>query len=243
MFKLGREPTDTQSLLEESWRLYRSTLSFSLLYSFIVSCLITLPFLFMRDIHNIDLLFIVTLVVASLLGFIITNALLFRVYCYCSQVPSNVFFSLKQVFVKLPGLIFIMFAYVMIVLSGAVLFIIPGLIFAFSLMFSFILVLTDNKAILQNLMASHQLVWPHWRHAFFTIVTPLLFNIVVSMIFFIIISEWGLSFKIPKQTIVILLAITNIIIQTLFIPYIIDVTVVLLNDLRLRKTLTTPPWN
>lgn len=235
MLKLANRPTDIQSLLEESARLYRQTFSFAVFYSVTVAVLLSLPFFFKSSIF--------ILIFAGLTAFIFSNALLFHLYCYCSNVPSNMFYSLKNTLFKSPALIFLMFAYVLIVLGGAVLFIIPGIILAYSLMFSFIVALTENKTTLQTLIYSHQLVSKHWYHTFFTISTPLLLNIVISFIFFIVVTEYGILMKVSSHTVEKILAFINIFIQTLFIPYILSVTIVLLHDLRLRKSLASPPWN
>lgn len=241
MFKLASKPTDVVAILEESACLYRQTFPFTVFYSVIIAALLSLPFFLISSPHWFPR--VTLLIIAVLIAFIFSNALLFHLYCYCSNVPSNMFYSLKQTFIKSPALLFLMFAYVLIVLSGAILFIIPGIIFAYSLMFSFVFALTENHTTLQTLIDSHQLVWRHWRHTFFTMTTPLLLNIVISFICFIAIAEYGLLMKIPSQSIAKILALANIFIQTLFIPYLLSVTIVLLHDLRLRKSLASPPWN
>lgn len=243
MLKLASNPTDIQSILEKSAELYRQTFSFTVFYAVIVATLLSLPFFLISSPHWLEYPSVLIMIVVALIAFIFSNALLFHLYCYCSNVPSNMFYSLKQTLVKSPALIFLMFAYILIVLSGAVLFIIPGIILAYSLMFSFILVLTENQATLQTLIYSHQLVWRHWRHTFFTISTPLLLNIVISLILFIAVTEYGILMKVSSHTIAKILAFINIFIQTLFIPYTLSVTIVLLHDLRLRKSLASPPWN
>lgn len=243
MFKLASHPTDAIAILEESAHLYRETFSFTIFYSTIIAVLLSLPFFFISSPHWFQYPHVSLLIIASLIAFIFSNALLFHLYCYCSNVPSNMFYSLKQTFIKSPALLFLMFTYVLIVLSGAILFIIPGIIFAYSLLFSFVFALTENQTTLQTLMNSHQLVWRHWRHTFFTMSTPLLLNIVISLIFFVAIAEYSILMKIPSQTIGKIIALVNIVIQALFIPYLLSVTIVLLHDLRLRKSLASPPWN
>lgn len=243
MFKLASKPTDAQSILEDSARLYRQTFSFTVLYSAIVAILLSLPFFLISSSHWFKYPSIIIMILAALIAFIFSNALLFHLYCYCSNVPSSMFYSLKQTLIKSPALIFLIFAYILIVLSGAVLFIIPGIILAYSLMFSFIFVLTENKTTLQILIYSHQLVWQHWRHTFFTISTPLMVNIVISLISFVAVTEYGILMKTSPHTVAKILAFINIFIQTLFIPYILSVTIVLLHDLRQRKSLVSPPWN
>ncbi len=245
MFKLESEPTDAQAILEKSIDLYRHTLSFTVLYSFIIATIISLPLMLIHRSfwHWHESSALCFILFAALIAFIFSSALLFHLYCYSSNVPSSIALALKQIMIKSPSLLLLMLTYILIVLSGTLLFIIPGIFFAFSLMFSFLLVLTANQSVFQSLTGSHQLVKQHWWHTFAIMSTPLLLNIVISLICFISVAEYGMFLKFSTASISLILAFVNIFIQMMFIPFIMSVTIVLLHDLRLRKSLASPPWN
>lgn len=243
MFKLQSEPIDKQTILENSFELYKQTLSLSLPYSAAIACLTSFPLLLVLSPLWPRMGLIVIASLCGFIAFILSSALLFHLYSYCSGVPSNILSALKHALIKFPSLLLLAAVYAIIVLSGTMLLIIPGIILAFSLMFSFTLVLTDNTPMLQTLIKSHRLVWGNWWHSFFIISLPLLLNIVLSFACFITVAEVSTNMKLSIMTTGIILALLNTILQTLFIPLILTVILVLLHDLRQRKALSIPPWN
>lgn len=240
MFRFKSEPIDKQSVLEEGFALYKHTLSISLPYSALIALLTTLPFLFRFS--NQATFYLLTLL-CVLISFILSCALLFHLYCYCYHVPSSFAVSLMQAFVKFPSLIYLAMVYGIIILSGTMLLIVPGVILAFSLMFAFILVLTENEPLLQNLISSHRLVWGNWWHSFFIMSTPLLLDIILILAAFITIAEISSLNKLSLYTTACLLGVSNFIVQTFLLPLILSISLVLLHDLRQRKVLHYPPWN
>jgi hypothetical protein len=108
-------------------------------------------------------------------------------------------------------------------------------------MFSFILVITDNQNVLQTLTMSHRLVWGHWWHTAIVISVPLLLNLTISLIAMlctiILLANQGMG----APDIILTLSLLNLIIQTLFIPFIFSVALVLLHDLR-RRAVQFPRW-
>lgn len=243
MFKFNSEPMDKQTILENSFELYKQTFSISLPYSAAIACLTSLPLpLVLSPLWpSIGLIIIISL--CGILAFILSGALLFHLYSYCSGVPCNFLSALKHALIKLPTLLLLAAVYVIIVLSGTMLLILPGIILAFSLMFSFTLALTDNTPMLQTLIKSHRLVWGNWWHSFLIVSLPLLLNIVLSMVCFITVAEIAINMKLSIMTAGMILALLNIVLQTFFIPLILDVILVLLHDLRQRTALCSPPWN
>lgn len=247
MFTLKNEPQNTQHILEQGFTLYKQTFWASLPYTLCATILMFIP-VTLRTLYMMQAGSVVhhdyavwAILACWIGGFTLLSGLIFRLYCYCYQVPSHFIGSLQHSLSKLISLLLLGALYCIIVLSGTMLLIIPGMIFIISLMFSFILVITDNQNVLQTLTMSHRLVWGHWWHVAYVISIPLLLNIAITLtvMLSVIIMLSNMGAKLTEITIT--LAIFNIIIQTLFIPFIFAVGLVLLHDLR-RRAVQFPRW-
>ena len=248
MFTLKTEPQNSQQILEQGFSLYKRSFGSALPYSFIAALLMIAPYSLSalyslsnsQTEHHQVALWIMG--IAWLGGFTILSGLIFRLYCICYNVPSHFVGSVTHALFKLIPLLLLLALYCIIVLSGTMLLIIPGLIFTISLMFSFILVITDNQNVFQTLTLSHRLVWGQWWHVTSVICVPLLLNITFTLT--VLLSAILLFTKINAKTpdIIMTATVLNIVIQTIFIPLIFSVVLVLLHDLRRRAFAQQPRW-
>ncbi len=245
MFTLKNEPQNSQQILEQGFTLYKQTFWVSLPYALCATVLMMVPVTLsslhmMKAGHHSD--FALWVILACWLGGLtLLSGLIFRLYCFCYQVPSHFIGSLQHSLSKVISLLLLGALYCLIVLSGTMLLIIPGLIFIISLMFSFILVITDNQNVLQTLTMSHRLVWGNWWHVASVISVPLLLNMAITLtvVLSVFILFTNLGSKLSEITIAV--ALLNILIQTIFIPFIFAVSLVLLHDLR-RRSVQLPRW-
>jgi hypothetical protein len=120
-------------------------------------------------------------VIGLLVSFYFTTTMIFRLYCTAYQIPHQTWHALKHALQKFFPLILLTLLYALIVLSGTMLLIVPGIILAISLMFSFILLIIDNQNILQSLMMSHRLIWGRWWYTVFMMSFPFLINIILFL--------------------------------------------------------------
>lgn len=248
MFTLKAEPQNSQQVLEQGFSLYKRSFTSALPYSFIAALFMIAPYslsaLYSTSNSLTSHLPIALWVIAItwLGGFTILAALIFRLYCICYNVPSHFVGSIQHALFKLIPLLLLLALYCLIVLSGTMLLVIPGLIFTLSLMFSFILVITDNQNVFQTLTLSHRLVWGQWWHVACVVCVPLLLNIIFTLS--VLLSAILLLTKMNSKTTDIIMTATvlNIIIQTIFIPLIFSVALVLLHDLRRRAFQQLPRW-
>lgn len=248
MFTLKNEPQNIPELLENSFTLYKHAFLPSLPFSFCAILLICVPnFLgviepttFRLSDHNPIGLW--SMIICWFLGIIFLSGLVFRLYCVCYHIPSHFMASMQQGLFKFISILLLSALYSLIVLSGTMLLIIPGIIFSISLMFSFILAITDNQHVLQTLTISHRLVWGHWWHTVTVISVPLLLNIVVMLSGFLIVAGILIYYELTFSQIYIASTLLTIILQTLFIPLIFSVALVLLHDLRQRVNRHLPRW-
>ncbi|MBS0286787.1 MAG: hypothetical protein JSR17_05785 [Proteobacteria bacterium] len=241
MFTLKNEPQNSHQILEQGFSLYKHAFASSLPYSLCAAFLMIAPYT-LSTLYASNKIVLWGILIAWLAGFTLLSGLIFRLYCICYNVTCHFTGSLTHAMFKLIPLLLLTALYCLIVLSGTMMFIIPGIIFAISLMFSFILVITDNQNVFQTLTLSHRLVWGQWWHVASVICIPLLLNIIFSLTLllgFILVST-KLSLKIPDLTLGAMLI--NITVQSLFIPLIFSMVLVLLHDLRRRAFLKLPRW-
>lgn len=243
MIKFRTEPTDKQTILEDGFALYKQTLKIALPYSVIIACLVTLPSLFVLTPLWMHTPFYIISGLCAFLTFGLSCALLFRLYCFGNAVPCSVNIALKQTLVHLPTLLYILVLYCIIVLSGTMLLIIPGVILAFSLQFSFIIALTDNESVLQSLISSHRLVADHWWHTFSIMITLFLFALIMNLISLLCILAILSLLSLTLASAILIIFPVSIIIQSLMLPLILNTSLVLLNDLKRRQASRRPPWH
>jgi hypothetical protein len=243
MPELKSNINDKLGVLEGGFNLYKQTLPTTFPYAFMAILCLSLPQIFFE--YNIAITSTLSLFIIGVLGFIafiLINALLFRLYCISNHIPSTFFSSLRHVIFKLIPLLMVTILYCLIVISGTLLLIVPGIILAISLMFSFLLTLIDNKNILQTLIKSHQLVWGNWWHSSLIIFFLFLTNIFVSLLVFIVTSMLLIPSNLTLIQIQFFILLINIFIQSFFLPLIFSTSLILLYDLIKRKTLSQSNW-
>lgn len=245
MFTLKNEPQDILELLETSFTLYKHAFWLSLPFSFIAIMLMCVPHLL--EATSISLLFSQhplgpwTIGICWFLGIIVLSGLIFSLYCFSNQIPNHFITSMKHALLKCISILLLSALYALIVLSGTMLLIVPGIILSVSLLFSFILVITENQPVLQTLTLSHRLVWGHWWHTVIVISIPLVINIAATLSGLLIIGGILVNHGLSFSKIYIASSLYTIVLQTLFIPLIFSVALVLLHDLRQRVN-RHPRW-
>lgn len=249
MFTLKSEPQDKLSIIKQGFHFYKHIFWRALPYSLLAAISIFIPQLFIdiqppftmaNLVHNIP--FIMSAGVCWLVGFVLISALIFRLYCISYQIPLTFWSSITHVLFKLIPLLLLGSLYVLMVISGTLFLIIPGIILAVSLQFSFILFITDNQNVLQTLLTSHRLVWGHWWHTLFVMSFPLLLDLAVSLGVLLALITLFTQYHTELLTLYQIVCVTNIFVQAVFIPLIFCIALTLLNDLRCRQAAPLPRW-
>jgi|GEM_PF-6150665 len=249
MFTLKSEPQDKLTLIEQGFHLYKHIFGLALPYSLLAAIFIFTPQLFI-DItppfhltqmgQNVPLM--AGAVIGWLLGFIFLSALTFRIYYVTLELPLRFVDAIAHVLLKLIPLLLLGILYALVVLSGTLFLVVPGIILSISLMFSFILFLTDNQNVLQTLLTSHRLVWGNWWHALLVISFPLLLDMTVSFAVLLSLITAFNHYHFSLTTLYFAVCGCNIVIQAFFIPLIFSIAFTLLNDLRNRQGSPLPRW-
>lgn len=243
MFEIKSDSTDRFAILMQAFRFFVSSLSISLPYAVIIASINALSVWIAYAVLWFTPLGALLFAISSILSFVLSCTLLLRLYGSANKLPGNFVGTFQQVVRKLPNLILLMITYNLIVLGGVMLLVVPGIILIFSLMFCFVLMLADNKNLSQALIDSHRLVWGHWWHCFLTIAFPLLLSLVVLLGNFLFVINIATALHLSIPTTIWILALLNIALQSLLIPFTISVLLMLLHDLKQRKKLFTSRWN
>lgn len=247
MITLKNEPQDKVQIIKQGWQIYQKTLSRIIPFSFMAALFIFLPHFayslssLKSSVANEQSTFVVSMIISWMLALIFITGLILRLYYLCYEVPNSFFKSLKYALLKLIPVLLLTILYSLIILSGTMLLIIPGMILSITLMFSFIILITDNQNILQTLTSSHRLVSGHWRHTTLCMSIPLLLNLTLSS-FAVFLFLNLLSLQLNIIAIYVFMFIVNLIIQALLVPLTFSIALVLFHDLKHRQTLQRPSW-
>lgn len=243
MFTLKNVPQNKQQILAASLRLFLHSFKSWLPFSLLCAICFTIPqFYFLAPLQEWQSLQELpwVAIICWLIALTLMAGMVFRLFCFCYHIPSNFLISLRHALFKIIPVLMQGALYALLVLGATMMLIIPGIIFTFSLLFSFILVITGNQNVLQTLISSHRLVWQHWWHTFFVMSFTFLLPIIVFLISFVGITALTYT-SLSSPAFYWLFSLTNIFLQAFLLPFSISTALVLLHDLRQRTT-ELPRW-
>lgn len=243
MFTLKNTPQPKQAILLTSLCLYLQSFKYWLPFSLLTALCFSVPQLLilshLAPWENTTELY--SLFGACwLIALTLISAMIFRLYCFSYNIPSGFFIAIRHALFKLVPVLMQSALYILLVLGATMMLIVPGIIFAISLLFSFILVITGNQNVLQTLISSHRLVWNHWCHTFLVLSFSFLLPILAFLAVFL-----GNIALLPEGIIPAAFywrfSLFNILVQALLLPFSVCATLVLFHDLRQRQT-QLPRW-
>ncbi len=244
MFTLNKKTSNSSEIIESGFSLYKTTW----LKCFILSILATGCFLLplywphllpLQDdqapnLHE-NMIYILSLSAAWLLSFVLSTSLIFKLHCEAHNLQSSVIQSIKHSISRFIPTLLVGILYIISVLSGTALLIVPGFILSISLMFCFFFVINENKGVLMALLTSHRLVWGHWWHSFIIMSVPLFLMLSLNMIIFILMAAVFSQFDFYLPNFYMMIFTVHLILQSLIAPFIFCVALTLLHDLRTRQ--------
>ena len=143
--------------------------------------------------------------------------------------------SLGTGFKKFFPIIFFSILYMLAVVIGSILLIIPGIILMISLSLGMYLIVTDNLGPIDALKQSHAYVWGNWWR---TLLYISIAGIISMIIYFILLIPFGFIIGFLAQGDPMMLAMIDIMNQFLsfvITPFMVAMFLPLISDLRLRK--------
>ena len=250
MFSLAREPQGIGKLLDSGFRLFIAGFKPAVVFAFIMALVSAAPRFLMPWLSGQGtpptlaamLLSLAVMLVATLL----VSSLMIGASMYVyGSVAAGRQVTLGKAFGaaldRLPTLIGAMVLYMLAAMLGLILLVIPGLILMLSLMLYSPIVMLEKEGAYAALRKSHRLVWGNWWRSAIVLTVPFVIFIVIGAIIGTLaivafgIGSIGGEPNSADPTILLISTLFEVLGNTIGIPLITAVTVVLYNDLRLRK--------
>lgn len=221
-----------------AWQLYRRTFSKTWQLGLILGVIATVPLLvgkiygtkifteiFGGAISRETAITVAILIIAAMVSLYFTTLLLQQIYIIGDEQNYS-FWSVARVvnkkYIKIAASMIIVFVAGYL---GLLLLIFPGVFISGLLIMVQPLILFDNQGVIEALKRSWMLVWGKWWHTVIVVFLPLLAgNILMSLV---------VEYALDKQQLYILGV--NLLIATLFYPFVYSSVLMVFNDLKLRK--------
>ncbi len=169
-----------------------------------------------------------TTIIGYIIGLLVTifviSVILHRIYNLALNPNYRLRDSLIFVLSKFLIIFSCMVLIYLIVATGLMLFIVPGVFFGILLIFSLLFILFENAGWLGAIKQSFQLVWGNWWRTFAVILMPALLLIIIQNIVFVIIGVHLMWLNILVTSLVV----------AFIKPFFDAVVLVQFNDLKLR---------
>jgi len=244
MFTLNKNTSSSSEVIESGFALYKSTWLKCFILSFFMTGCFLLPLywphlLLLKDnqapsLHG-NMIYILSLSISWLLSFILSASLIFKLHCEAHNLSCSTIQSIQHSISRFIPTLLTGILYIISVLSGTALLIVPGFILSITLMFCFFFVINENKGILIALLTSHRLVWGHWWHSFTIMSVPLFLMLSLNMIIFILMVAVFSQFNFHLPNFYMVIFSVHVILQSFIAPFIFCVALTLLHDLRTRQ--------
>lgn len=241
---LATEPASIAKILDTSIKLYVASFSrligiFSILaVLYIAMGLLTLklqpdpsaPSTEAMELLNENLpLLLGFIAVITLLSFVLYAAMIYRLDNVANDRDDSFMEAASVGLRKFPAMFLAMMLYIVAVMLGTVLLIVPGIILMMSLAFYLYFIVIDSHGGYSALKASHSLVWGHWWRTMTIFTVPMIiwFAVLFTLGFLLAILAAG------NQT---LIQILMNLLSVIFTPYLFALGYVQFHDLKLRKS-------
>ena len=168
-------------------------------------------------------------IIFTLLSFVLYAAIIYRVDNVANEREDSFFEAVTVGFRAFPSVFFAVILYMVAILLGYILLIVPGIILTLSLAFYLYFIVVDGYGGYAALRASHSLVWGHWWRTMTIFTVPML--IMMAAMFTL-----GFLAAILAAGNQALLQILMNLLSVIFTPYFFVLGYVLFQDLKLRKS-------
>lgn len=243
---LASQPTSIAKILDTSIKLYKASFVkligfFLIMAVFYISAGPILEPLIPKEqtnpanppsVEHLGLLLGYVLIM-SLLSFVIYSAMIYRIDNVANQREDSFIEALQVGLKKFPSMLLAVFLYMIVMIGGTILFVIPGIILSLSMAFYLYFIVVDSLGGYASLKASHALVWGHWWRTMTVFMAPGIVMLVM------VLSLGALVGFLSSAATIINSSLINVAINLLsaFItPYFFTLGYAQFHDLKLRKS-------
>jgi len=231
MFKFADKPQTIFEVLTDSLTIYKQTFLRVWYWAVIIPLLSSLPLFLGLSVEKTGFTisqFVLMFAIMLIAAFFMT-VLLHRIYCLATIENPNISETINLAKNKWPTVFLAMFITTVLSFIGFMFFIVPGIFLSIMFMFYLPLILFDNTGVVDSIKGSFKLVWGSWWFTFAVIFLPTLIFVLVTSIISLIfgknVAYWS--------------AIVDIVLVTVFTPFIQSIILVQFNNLKLRQKSTT----
>ncbi len=244
MFQYANQPQSISRVLDNGIRLFLSGFRSVVGLALISAIISSVPNLFGPSQQPGQALapgqmqgFFGIMLIATVVGFVFYNAIIIRLDANASDRQLSLGDSLSIGLKKLLPVLVGMILYVIAVMLGSIVLLVPGIILMMSLFFYPMLIVVDNHGILDALKTSHRLVWGNWWRTSTVLMVPAALMMVIYIALgFVTGVTAGLTGGVEQTTgMPITLTLFSIAVGTIGGPLFYAIMLVQLHDLKLRK--------
>ena len=172
-----------------------------------------------------------------IVSFVFYTAIILRIDAAASDKDISLGAALSVGLKKLLPVIAGMLLYILAVMLGSVLLLIPGFILMMSLLFYSMLIIIDNRGIIDSLKTSHRLVWGNWWRTTTVFMVPAALMMVIYIALgFVTGVTAGMAGGVEQATgMPVTITLFSIAVATIGAPLLYAIMLVQLHDLKLRK--------
>ena len=246
MSNYATQPQSIGKVLDNGIRLCLASFPAIVLFAFLAALIIGLPAFFAPppaetgeavDAAQVMSKTLVPSLFAMLAGFVLMNAMMVRIDATAHARNIGMGVSIGIGVRKLLPVFVGMVVYLIAVLLGMALLVIPGLILMLSLAFYQMLIVVDGNRTLESLRASHRLVWGNWWRTATVFLVPTVLYLVIYVVLGLVL---GFVFPLAddeegRATLEFAINVMTIAVGTFSMPLFYSVALAQLNDLKLRK--------
>lgn len=170
-----------------------------------------------------------------LMSFIFYGAIIFRIDNIVQQREDSFMEALRVGVRKLPAMIFAVILYAIVVTTGFILLLIPGVILSLSLVFYPYFILLENAGAYSAVKSSHKLVWGDWWRTMTVFMVP---SVVILILYFalgLVLAFTGDMDALTGNSLTWVDYVTNLA-SAFVMPFFYVVGYVQYYDLKLRKS-------
>ena len=244
MYSLPSEPGSIGHTLDSGFRLYFVCFKRAVLLSFVAALALFVPTLVLQLIGSSEAplsggalaLLIPAIVVCLIVYLLFYLSVLYRVGSIAWGRADSAGECLLAGLRRLLPVVFASLLYLLAMMGGMVLLVIPGIILSVSMAFYMLCILFDGDGVLESLRHSHRLVWGSWWR---TVVLTSVIMVVYMVIYLAIgvpvaiLDELVFDVQFGEQGMFALLG--DLLASAITIPMMASVFIVVFHDLKLRK--------
>jgi hypothetical protein len=246
MFNYATQPQSIGKVLDNGIRLCLASFPAIVLFAFLAALITGLPGFFAPPppetgeavgVAQVMSKTLVPTLLAMLVGFVFMNAMMVRIDATAHARNIGMGASLGIGARKLLPVFVGMVIYMIAVLLGMALLVIPGIILMLSLAFYQMLIVVDDNHTFESLRTSHRLVWGNWWRTATVFMVPAVLYLVIYVVLALVL---GLVIPLTgnvggRTALEFAINVMAIAVGTFSIPLFYSVALAQLNDLKLRK--------